>query len=266
MEIQDQDVLERVSISDWQAESLRVTAFLPPIPQREGQNWWEELFEQLPENRSQKPRERAQIDKGSFGAGKLVLDDQVNRVDWRYLVDKENSEPGEIPKLDSFTASVDPFIDLILRWLQCASCPSINRLAFGAVLLLPVSDLHEGYRQLSSYLPFKIPTKNSSDFIYQINRSRNSVSGVADLRINRLSRWSMAAFYWVRNQLFVGQDSVMQRFPGIQELACHLTLDINTVPDPEMVLPQEKLANIFRELSSMANEIIEKGISHEESC
>lgn len=39
----------------------------------------------------------------------------------------------------------------MLRWFEFDTCPFLQRLAFGAILLHPVKDKQTGYRQIAAY-------------------------------------------------------------------------------------------------------------------
>ena len=81
------------------------------------------------------------------------------------------------------------FITAGCRWLAVGS-PSINRLAVGAVLLMPVADSRAAYQKLNGLLTaVRVDPDHSLDFFYQINWPRASMV-VSELRLNRLTRWS----------------------------------------------------------------------------
>ena len=91
-------------------------------------------------------------------------------------------------------ASLLIFAKVMNVWLK--DCPPIIRLAYGAVLLEPVSDRRAGYKR--SYRgnilrPIQIDD-SSSDFFYQINRPRTlqdsneSVNRLSNGRFKLLSR------------------------------------------------------------------------------
>ena len=153
---------------------------------------------------------------------------------------------------------IEQLVDLMARWFKLKTCPVLQRLAFGAILTYPVDNLASGYQQLSTYLPsVKLDPGNSSDFLYQINRVRDSTSGIDNLRINRLSKWSVAA---VQTMGFtVGQDLDMSVAKGGLLRACRLELDINTITVLKKPLPPNKLNIVFKELIKLAKEIIKEG-------
>jgi hypothetical protein len=146
----------------------------------------------------------------------------------------------------------------MLRWL--ADPPPITRLAFGAALLDPVEDKLTGYRRLSEFLPaVQIDAEGSEDFFYQINRPRKSNLPIKGLRINRLSKWSVALIQSFRLTMIPTSPVGVQNFPGDKCHVCRVELDISTPADFQDELPREKLADIFRELAELGSEISLRG-------
>lgn len=246
-------------LTAWQAESLRMTAFYNPQNKVSASSWWNEIVGGEPETRIFRPKEGIQREDGPFGQGKLILTVEPVRIDWSHIIvsDRE-SQAGGIPTLGSFPDSLDKFIPLMKQWFELETCPPVQRLAFGAILLQPVENLQVGYRQLSLYLQryVQLDPEGSSDFLYSINRSRDSACGVEGLRINRLSKWSVASLKSFG--LSIPPTSLMY-FPGPEQFACRLELDINTVPDFPGEFSQEELPKIFQELVDFGKEIAEKG-------
>lgn len=120
-----------------------------------------------------------------------------------------------------------------------------------------MDDRAEGYRLLDGCLPdVNVDSERSSDFSYQINRPRQSALGIPDLRINRLSRWSV-----VKRQGFAIHGGVQPAVTIHQEggLAAKLDLDINTAPDYPSDLQHDRLGDIFQECVGAAVEIAGSG-------
>jgi hypothetical protein len=254
----EQSDLSRPPITAWQAESLRLTLFPARTAQTAEQTWWNDLFGEPPEVRNSRLKIGEQREEGPFEEGKLILAVQPGRVDWRFTVAEKGVNVGEVRKIGPFLGSLDKFSKLMLDWFELGTCPATRRLAFGAVLVIPAKDRQEGYRQISAYLPYDLDPEGSSDFLYQINRPRDSKTGIAGLRIHRLSKWSVATIYWMESELFFGLASALH-FQGPQVFACRLELDINTVPDLKNELVQEQLPEVFRELLELGKEIAREG-------
>ncbi len=238
------------------AETLRLTAFPLPTTRLGETSWWNDLVGTQPERKVSRPRKEEYREEGPYKDRNLVLQVQLNRIDWNLLqIADKLKEPEALPSIGPFLDSLEVFVPLILRWLEMA--PPIQRLAFGAVLLVPVGDRQEGYQQISAYLPsVQLDPKRSGDFFYQINRPRPSTSGISGLTINRLSRWSVASFKKV--EYVIGPQST-QQFPGEETVASRIELDISTAADFQDELPRERLPAILKELVNLGEEIAHKG-------
>jgi hypothetical protein len=163
-------------------------------------------------------------------------------------------EEGEVT-IGSFQDCLDSFLELMTRWFKIS--PSLRRLAFGVILALPVDDRKSGYELIANYLPnVKLDPVGSSDFLYQINRLRNSEL-VSDLEINRLSKWSVVKQGLARVDLL--PEARVSLFPSSDTFSCRLELDINTSADYKSDLPADKLTSVFLELVDLAKEIAVRG-------
>jgi hypothetical protein len=238
-------------LSAWQSRLLRLTAFPSPAAQILGPEWWAKTVGTSPEIIKSQPQKNEQHMEGVWGTGTLELGIQPLRIDWRYVVIEE-TPTDRLQALGSITETLDAFQDLMNRWLEDDTVPSLFRLAFGAVLIQPVDTHIAGYELLSRYLPFDLDTKGSSDFLYQINRQR--LSTILGIKINRLSRWAVA---------LLKQAAVSSASPGVHEFpdlfAAQLEVDINTVPEFERELARDQLPELLNELVELAVEIASEG-------
>jgi hypothetical protein len=241
-------------LSAWQTESLRLTAFPSPSAQVDNQEWWTKLVGEPPESKNLQPRERTQTETGPYGAAKLALTVQPNRIDWNYAKEPTEGVVLSDRTLGSFPETADSFIEWMNRWFSFEDAPSLVRLAFGAVLLQPQADLEGAYGLLGRYLPFLELKGDVSDLVYQINRRRNSSLDIPGLKINRLSRWSASAFTTFTL-------SSLSSSPEVSEPAysCRLVLDINTAPDFTDEFEPGALPNLLKELVEAGNEIASNG-------
>ncbi len=247
-----QIVQNQVGLSTWQAESLRLTCFPSPAKEFKAENWWQEVIGEPPENTIVRAREGFRQDEGNFNGRKVVLGTHPIRIDWLL---KSNEEEGELT-VGSFQDGLDSFLELMSRWFKIS--PHLRRLAFGAILALPVDNRKSGYELMAYYLPnVKLDPIGSSDFLYQINRTRNSQLGIAELEINRLSKWSVAKRGLVRFAL--SPDAHVSSFPSSETFSCRLELDINTSGEYKNDIPSDKLVDVFHELVDLAKEIAVKG-------
>lgn len=241
----------------WEVAALRLTAFMNITQLPNTDDWWKVVVGSVPELVTQE-RQKAQIKyESSYDTGKLILNFQPTRADWIYEAIEKPSEPqSRFVTIGQFEPKTDIFRSMMNQWLSLEDLPPVKRLAFGAVLLFPVSDAETGYVHLSKLLPFELDAQNSSDFSYQINRKRLSLSGIPDLTLNRFSKWSVLKMQTalIRSDFVSGQVSVLP-----EVYACHLELDINTVPNFEGVLSKDKLQHLFDELVNLGQEIAREG-------
>lgn len=245
------------TLATWEVETLRLTAFPTPAAPAEGYNWWTELIGEPPEITTNRPRESARREEGPFCGGRLINEVRPVRIDWLLAPSQETGTVAETPpSVGRLTESLEPFSQVMNRWLSSGTCPTLARLAFGAVLFFPVESRVAGYQQLAAYLPFvQLDPFNSSDFLYQINRPRTAESG---LTLNRLSRWSVA----VRRELgiaILGPSQPPHTVMAGEAHACRLQLDVNTDQRRSDPLPHDSLVQLLEELVRLAKEIVSKG-------
>ncbi len=241
----------------WQAAVVRVTAF-PAQPITTEVTWWADLMGSVPETLVSRPKAGQYRAEGEFEGRRLSLQVQPDRVDWSLapVVKLSEDEPSTLPLAGPFPEVLISLMKVAERWLSLA--PPITRLAFGAVLAQPTEDRRSGYVQIAKYLPsISLDPEGSSDFIYQINRPRASGVGIANLRINRLTKWSVLWFQ--RFSMTLEKMGIRTVGFAPSDSACRLELDINTAPDFQGLLPAEHLPALLKELVDLAGEIAAKG-------
>lgn len=249
----------RLPMEAWETESLRLTAFPVPASPVEDVGWWQSLVGQPPEAEVTHPREGGRRAEGAFETGRLILETSPTRIDLRLMpsMEQEGTAVGFLT-IGKFTEILTPFAQIMNRWLNLDSCPEIRRIAFGAVLLSAVDSRASGYRQLAAYLPsVDIDPDHSSDFLYQINRARESATGVANLTINRLTKWSAATIS--RGGLVLEPKQILYHEMPQQYFACRLELDINTAAELGEPLPRDTVPSILSELIDLGKEIVTEG-------
>jgi hypothetical protein len=252
-----QDTNELPSISSWQTLLLRLTAFPTPDFPLSNQDWWSTIVGDLPDKRTEQPRIAAKIDEGSYENGRLSLTVLPTRIDWQ-LVSKvalenpiktiEDISLGRVPE------AIKVFQDLMNRWLKLIDT-SLVRLAFGIVLVQPAENKEDAYKLLSKYIPYEIPLEEASDFLFQINRPRNTKSGISNLKINRLSKWSVLMF----QQEITDLTNPKSRYNSPELFSVRLELDINSSGDYEDELATESFAKLFQEFIELGQEIASNG-------
>jgi hypothetical protein len=168
-------------------------------------------------------------------------------------------ESASLPTFGSFESALQSIRDIAIKWFPEA--PSIQRLALGAVLLLPAANRQEGYEILGRLLPaLEVDPENSTDLSYSINRPRLSKAVGPSLRINRLSRWSVVQLVGFRLQVPTNAGDISKPLTQDSELtAARLELDINTSADHRESFLPGLLVPILDELTEMAIEVAGKG-------
>ena len=248
------------SLSDWEVNSVRATTFIgpdfdvhPEIP------WWNQVVENDAEESHIRRSVGELQESGVFEHKRLVLDIKPGRADWR--LSALPGLPGELPELVPTIGPLDgvltAFLKLTDRWL--AVCPPVTRMAFGAILVKPVTDRETGYSSISRLLPrVEIDPENSFDFLYQINRPRTSLSGIVGLRLNRLSKWSVLATTMVQVAPSGGGGRLV-RETRQPRFFCRLELDMSTDSEFSGDFSGDNTRTVFHELADLGREIAEEG-------
>ena len=257
--MQSEEWARRVGSDYWQAESLRFTAFLTPSADHGGTTWWREVVGDEPENTTTRSRGTEYSAEGSFEAARLVLSLKPRRVDWLLAPSPDPEQgAGAMATLGPLAVTLDAFWRAAAKWLGLVTCPPLQRLAFGAVLLHPVSDRGEGYRGLSTYLPaVQLDPQASRDFTYQINRPRSHTHDGLHIAVNRLSKWSVAVW---RFAAFVPGSVAPRLVPSRSEFyACRLELDVNTDADFDGEFTRAQTEPLLHRLLETGIEIAREG-------
>lgn len=259
--------MTELSFKNWQVDLARVTAFYGQIDSEKKQqwsSWWTDLVGVPPENTSLKKRDEISQDEGPFNGGDLILALQPGRIDW-YLKARRAEQEDEDSQQNVICLKPEALVkfqELVSRWMKLDSCPPVTRLALGCVLMQQVESREAGYLRLRNYLPSVDLNPASSDFLYQINRPRNSTMVASGLRINRLCKWSVVLSGKFSFSLpMVPKDK--QPFTGLvqghEQQACRVEVDVNSAPEYKDELVGDQLLSLFDEFVILAKEIAEKG-------
>lgn len=242
----------------WLVGYLRMTTFIPDLSTEAAveNTWWGETIGSKPEDERIDRQRWVKEQKGTLNGNHLVMVSQSGRVDWTFEAVEEGSNEGsELHALGSMSDNtLEPFVKFVKKWLSV--CPPANRLAFGAILGIPVADAQTGYEEIQSYLQsVQLNPQTTSDFFYQINRPKE-INVRSNIMINRLSMWSVALAGNVRVTVdpTASKASVYKRGQHI----CRLEFDINTVSLEDTVSGDDAYA-IFHELVEHGQEIAKKG-------
>ena len=120
-----QDKPSRLPLDAWHAESLRLTAFPIRGTALTDISWWTELLGEPAETKTTQPRVAGQTEVGEFLGAKLANQIQPHRIDWQ--LQPPGQEPNSFPTVGPFLEIVEPFVELMLRWLDLETCPMLQR-------------------------------------------------------------------------------------------------------------------------------------------
>ncbi len=241
---------------DWHVETMRITVFPSDITVVDMPKLWDSVMDQEPDA-IQFQREKIDAREVRFGNGRMVLAKQADRIDWHYLSNPDtNTDSLQLPIIGKLEEELNAFTELANAWFVSSKMFSIKRLAFGAVLLRPVSSVEEGNSILADMLP-NMNLKGVRDFYYQVNRRRNSKVDPG-IDVNRLSKWNVYSGQLVTVEVNPMQQQQITTTAGLS-IASRLELDINTFPERKQALPPDKLSELFRELIDLGLEVSEQG-------
>ncbi len=239
----------------WDAVSLRMTAFPRPGSELTATDWWRSVVGEVSEQQTMNPQSGEFLESGKFGPGILELKISPVNVTWVYRMEDRQQETVRVSIGDFRTRSRE-FRSLMDKWFDLDAFSNPIRMAFGAILIQPVRNQEEGFVRLSDYISaisFNPPP--SSSFLYQLNRRRESTLDIEDLVINRVMKWSLA-----QQQLMVHHpDGRVDFASAAPNSLVHLEIDINTIPEFEGEFDKGCLPKVFGELVELGIEIAEKG-------
>jgi hypothetical protein len=234
----------------WQLEFARLIAFPAEPAPGMNQNWWQELAGGKPDDHKLTQTKGSHEERGTFQGVGLSLRIDYHRIEW--LIEplgKLDESDGSLPTIGPFRDTIPWFARLMTSWLG-KPAPPVLRLAFVCKLLQPAERQENVYRVLEHMLHYVKLTPRPNDFLYHVNRRRNS-KVVGGLEINRMSTWSKM------NILFSCEPGKAFTWPEKGYSA--VQLDINTAPEKGGILPAALVSPLFEELVRFGLEIAERG-------
>ena len=184
-------------------------------------------------------------EQGSWLKGTLAVNRQPGRVDVLYSVD----QPDSFSAMDSLLPNAGGFEEVLTAcagFAEPLSRLEASRIAFGAVLFLPVEASEEGYEYLKKFLPFMKFEEDMSDFFLQVNRKKSSALGI---QVNELSKWGCVD---VRGFNVIDPEVQTPQF-----FAVRLEIDVNTPDSPTPI--NVDVAKLIVELMSRGRSIAQDG-------
>jgi hypothetical protein len=242
-------------MSEWSLLNARLSVFVTPdavVPP----TTWRDLLGEDPESSVFQRATATRIDTGPFADGTLRVLVQPMRIDWVHEPVGDESRGILPPTLGPFPAAADPLLRFGRHWAESGCFPSILRIALGFTLASPTADRASGYRELGQLIDAVPKAADATDFSYQVNRPRLSHAGIEGLGINRLSKWSVAAFRSFAFSLTLGTPNAAATSPLYH---LHVELDINTSPEYQGTIPQASVCAVIDDLFTGALEISQHG-------
>jgi hypothetical protein len=234
----------------WQLEFARVIAFPGEPALGLKQTWWQVVASAQPDDYTLTQTKGSHEERGTFQDVGLSLTIEHHRIEW--LVEPLGTPAeadGRLPTIGPFRERIPWFASLMAPWLADLA-PPVLRLAFVCKLLQPADTQEEVYRVLQRLLPRVNLTPRPNDFLFHVNRRRNS-RAVGGVEINRMSTWSKL------NVLLSVEPGKPFTWPEKGYSA--VQVDINTAPEKGELLPAKALPGLFAELVGLGLEIGERG-------
>jgi hypothetical protein len=252
-------IKKKVSNTEWLIYNLRFTFFTKEKIEGDKSSWWVSVTGKQPEKSISQPSLYRFQAMGEQKEANLLLQYEPGRVDWFFTPpeSKENETiktSDEKMNLGNFFSKTKNYYDLIKKWSNYEL--KFERMAFGAILHLPVKDQVDGYNKLQDFLPaLKIDSKNSSDLFYQINRPLKTEIGGKEIKLNRISKWSVPL---IQKVLFIAGPTTIEHRGG-SSIFCQLELDVNTSPESSKVVGNTNFHKIFDKLIKESEKIAREG-------
>ena len=240
---------------DWEVEGLRHSTFVQDPLNIWEISPWSSLFGTTAEERTTKKAEQLVKEEGPYSAGWLSVEARANRIDWRLGPDPR-SVPQPLSAIGAYNQVQNTFLELMKIW--SATCGPIQRLAYGATLLLARNSPSDTYSTINKLLHnANIDLENTQDFMYRINRRRTSQILDNSIQINRLSTWSILEYGRVKIDIRGGNSLTLGDLEKKQ--ACRLDLDINTAAEFQGRIDSTEAVILTEELFAFATEIASEG-------
>ena len=242
-------------LSNWQTASMRATAFYSGQLDLGSIKWWQSLTGKSPDLTNLSAGLGQLLEQGEVEGHVLQLQIQPQRIDW-LLLPKDGPQSAAFASLGEFDQSLTYFKSLVSRWLALA--PSLNRLAFGAQLLIPTARPEDSIAIIAEILSYvTIDWEGIRDFTFQVNRPKACTTFPSAGAINRLIKWQSI----IRKKVVMTLAGAGQTLATTAEQhAAYFELDVSTCdPSDAYALPPEKLGLLLGELMDDASEIVSRG-------
>jgi hypothetical protein len=237
-------------LDKWLVQILRLTLFTSGFWSRH-ETIWQDLTGREPEIDENRSRESIRRQIGREGDGQLetlvtpVRTDVVMSPPVQDILQANFGRAEE--KLPSFASLVRSWLD------RTAQTGKIIRVAFGAVLLLPVKNRDAGYRELDRLLQsVRVDPINTKELLYRINRPKIYKG---EIELNRLTAWASLDL----RRFYLATSLEQPSMPISEEAFVRLEVDHSTPAERTQTLPLGEIVPIFEVLVEMAVENAGRG-------
>jgi hypothetical protein len=239
----------------WLLLGVRLTVF-PIEPWTVSADLWEQVVGAPPETDQNQPRLRVRVQTGPWHEGVLQLTISPHTIVW--VTAPAVGQAGLANVDDLRVVDVVPdFLATTRSWLSSEDF-DVKRVGFGLHTLLSAQDRASSYRILQSLVSsVTIEPETTSDLLYQINRPVPSRVLGAEVRLNRLMKWS--GLFIGRAQFEAGHTQIAQAGPVLGSYYASLDNDINTPAEHLGPFEKGQLGAIYDELVELGWENLEAG-------
>jgi hypothetical protein len=249
-------MVERFPMGEWGVESLRLT-LLGVSGELDWLNSWMSVAREPFAKKTETRDGPLELVGTLFDLGPLKLSTLPNRIDWHFgFIGAPETRLKDFPRSGSWSAVAPAFQKAMQQWLLSALSMEATRIGFGAVFTHDEADRESGYERLKAYLPFVPVGQDVADFLYQVNRRRDSSIAGASLKLNRLMRWSVVQLQPLAIEVAGGAVNLRK---GEPRYATRLELDLSTPLERETPLERKLSAALLGELTQLAEELATEG-------
>ena len=240
----------------WEACHSRVTIF--PIEPGQYDPKWFEIIAGGPPAREVTQRDiQLHQATGPFEDGLLELTAQADRVHFKYV--PQESAEVVVATLGPPSTVAAALTGRIRRLLAGDNPVGVRRVAVGIVAVVRVHTHQEAYGHLARLLPsVQVDAEGSADFLYQINRPRQTDLDGLTMKVNRLSRWSAATVVRV-SVTAPATLPVKTTQHAQQETVVQADIDVNSDADRTDQIPPQWCGALVESFCKSALEILDKG-------
>lgn len=244
-------------VNTWLPLQLQLIVF-PEDPSLRDQDWLLELTHMDDVQSTRNRRERLDVVEMEGQGRSLQLQMDQLRYIWTALphIDPQGESLEQVPSVGEYEAARQWFDGLMETWLV-NSCPPVQRIALLGRFFQPAGSRENAYNNLDRYLHFVEVHADSFDLEYKLNRKRPTTTGIGDLYINRLAKWSVMHFQLsIEAQTGEGASRALRR---LNEDGVFVDIDINSDKGFSLLPLQERLPDLLHEFSGLTTEILASG-------